>query len=130
MNFKNIIIGVVLSLSISAAAAAQTVTVYWPFGIGDPVVTHLRALVDKTNQIQNEYNFLIVAVPGAGGAIAARKTLTSQEPAVLATTSAFFVRPMLFSDSGYTFDEFKPSLVMSSSPFALLANNKFDILRI
>lgn len=126
MNFKNIVVGLLLLLSIATASASQTITVYWPFGIGDPVVTNLRALFDKANQIQNEYNFLIVAVPGAGGAIAARKTITSQEPAVLATTSAFFVRPMLFSDSGYTFDEFKPSLVMSSSPFALVANNKFD----
>ena len=126
MSFKNILAGLTLSMAAMTASATQVVTVYWPFGIGDPVVTNLRALIDKANQIQNEYNFLIVAVPGAGGAIAARKTITSQEPAVLATTSAFFVRPMLFSDSGYTFDEFKPSLVMSSSPFALLANNKFD----
>jgi tripartite-type tricarboxylate transporter receptor subunit TctC len=127
MNYKSIIAGIALALMASAASALQTVTVYWPFSIGDPTVTNLRALFDRANLIQNEYNFLIVATPGAGGAIAARKAASSQEPALLATTTAFFIRPMLFADANYNFSEFTPSLVLVTSPFALIASNKSDI---
>ena len=130
MNFKNLITGCIITMLCSIASAVQNVTVHWPYGIGDPTVTILRAILDKANQLQIQYNFIIVAVPGAGGAIAANKTLANKELTLLATSSTFFIRPMLFSDSNYNFDDFKPSLVMFSAPFALLAKQDFDETRL
>lgn len=107
--------------------AAQTIFVYWPFGPGDFSVAQLKAIFDKANSAQDEYSFVFASAPGAAGVIAANKTL-SDNNALLAHSSAFFIRPLLFSNTtSYTADDFRMTAALSVTPFALVSRNGFSL---
>jgi tripartite-type tricarboxylate transporter receptor subunit TctC len=111
-----------LTLNPGWSHAKETIAVYWPFGSGDGQALHVRAMLDQANADQNQYAFYLESAPGAGGLIAAQKTLQSKTPALLAHTSTFFVRPYLYKDNSYRFSDFQIVTAMSETPLALVAN--------
>lgn len=127
-SMKKLLMALVLALATPWIYAKETVTIYWPFGIADGQALHVRAMLDQANADQNQYVFYLEAAPGAAGLIAAQKTLQSKTPALLATTSTFFVRPYFFKDNNYVFSDFQMVTAMSETPMALVAganqNNK------
>ena len=76
------------------------------------------------NQNQNKYQFVPEHKPGAGGSIAAGYVLGQERMILLGTATAYFVRPYLYNNAGYTFDQFKPVYLIANSPVALTSRNK------
>ena len=121
-----IIISIYLFIISSSLFAAQTVFVYWPFGPGDFSFVQMRSIFDKANKSQNKYNFVLLSVTGAAGAIAANRAIL--DGALLAHSSAFFVRPLLFPDTtNYKFDDFQMTAALSITPFAIVSRNDFNL---
>lgn len=85
--------------SLTASAKDITVNVYWPFAAGSQQANMIRSLLDSANVSQTKYRFLFVHKPGAGGSIAANSSLTDNGISLLASTSSFYIRPMLYEQS-------------------------------
>lgn len=118
---KKILFATLVAVS-SVAQSAESVLVAWPFGIGDSTAQYSRAATDEVNQMQKKYTFLFEQRSGAGGTIAAQAVLNSRSPAVLSTSSAFFVRGNFYPES-YSFADFKPLVVECVAPAVLVSKN-------
>jgi tripartite-type tricarboxylate transporter receptor subunit TctC len=123
---KKFILGLAAVL-ISTASFADTVKVpsVWGFAVGSTQGTYYRAILEQANKEQTKYEFQFEHKPGAGGAIAS-KYVFDQQPkiAILAHSAAFYVRPNLYPDTPYSFDQFKPLMVMGFAPAALVTKQK------
>jgi tripartite-type tricarboxylate transporter receptor subunit TctC len=109
----------------SSLVLAQTVIeVVWPFSISSPTTNYIRHTLDQANSDQKEYKFILVQRVGAGGSVAANYVRNSSTPALLATSNAFFIRPYLFSQQSYTFDQFVPLATMGSMPMTFLGRKE------
>ena len=92
-----------------ANANPINVNIVWGFSPNPSVVNYTRHIIQQANQDQKKYLFLLEIKPGAAGLIAAKQVLQDTENkkiSVLMTTDAFFVRPFLFKNPGYSFDQF------------------------
>lgn len=105
------------SLAISAQAR-ETITIFYAWGPGDSVANYHRTLANEANKIQDKYNFLFDTKPGAGGAIASNHVL-KESNAVLAHSTAFFVRPVVFPNESYDLTKFKSQYVHCMAPMAV-----------
>jgi hypothetical protein len=108
---------VLASFLISVSHAATIVPVYWPFPVGEGQAIYLRVLLNRANEQQKDYQFVLMSNPGAGGTIAVRNVEKESETALLAHTSAFFIRPLAYKQNRYEFDNFAPMVVVGESPF-------------
>lgn len=114
-----------LLLGISTLSMAQQqVPSAWAFNIANVQGSYYRALLEQANQNQNKYQFVPEHKPGAGGSIAAGYVLGHERMVLLGTATAYFVRPYLYDNAGYTFDQFKPVYLIANSPVALTSKNK------
>jgi tripartite-type tricarboxylate transporter receptor subunit TctC len=118
---KKILLTALVAVS-SIAYSAETVLVAWPFGIGDSTAGYSRMATEEVNKLQNKYTFVFEQRSGAGGTIAAQATLNSKGPAILSTSSAFFVRGSFYPDS-YNFADFRPMVVECVAPAVLVSKN-------
>ena len=118
---KKILLATLVAVS-SLAHSAESVLVAWPFGIGDSTAQYSRAATDEVNLAQKKYMFVFEQRSGAGGTVAAQAVLNSKSPAVLSTSSAFFVRGNFYPDS-YNFTDFKPLVVECVAPAVLVSKN-------
>lgn len=121
---KNIIILLATLLSSSLVFATQTIPSVWAFNIANVQGSYYRALLEQANQNQTKYQFIPEHKPGAGGSIAAIHVNNSDRIALLGTAAAFFVRPYLYDNAGYNFDQFKPVYLIANSPVALTTKSK------
>jgi tripartite-type tricarboxylate transporter receptor subunit TctC len=97
---KKILLMLTLSfLSISTDVMATQVKVYWPFAAASPQALMVRELLISANEQQSKYSFIFVHQPGAGGSIAANSTINDRDISLLASTSSFYIRPMLYENS-------------------------------
>lgn len=134
-NMKQVLISAQLILfalfSTHVMASPVNVNVVWSFPASISVLNYTRAIIQQANQDQNKYFFTLEIKPGAGGSIAARHTLQTarnKKLTILATTDAFFVRPYLYKNPGYTFEDFSMLYQVAQVPLALVAKkeHKFD----
>jgi tripartite-type tricarboxylate transporter receptor subunit TctC len=129
---KKLILFLTVLATSSLAYAQQTVQVIWPFSIGSLQATMVRTIIDKANEQQSVYKFVFVNKPGAGGTVAAHFTTQSKELTVLASSSSFYIRPLLYKDS-HNVDDFRVvALFCSSQPLAIFSkttNNMSDLLK-
>lgn len=111
--------------------ASSTVTIIWPFGVSSTLLNYTRALIHKANQDQTAYKFVLEIKPGAGGSIGAAQTKTIVDNgglAILASTDAFFVRPMLYPTSTqYKIEDFRLLLPQVATPMALVSRPGADL---
>lgn len=115
--------GVVLltSLSLNTFANQHNVQVVWPFAPGSSQAVMYRNLIDSANKQQTKYSFVFVNKPGAGGAVAANYVLSNSGLTVLASTSSFYSRPLMYLES-HDPDQFKLiNSVCSNGPLALIS---------
>lgn len=123
-NMRKIIVSLMLILSMPSVWAKIPVTVVWPFGAGSTLTHYTRAVINKANQDQSQYLFLLEIKPGAGGAIGAAYVagmVDNGRLSVLSTTDAFFIRPQLVSNSGnYKIEDFQLMLPQVSTPMSLV----------
>lgn len=91
----------VLALAFAGFANAQqkVVNVVWPFAPASTQAVLVRTLLDSANSQQTKYTFVFQNRPGAGGSIAANAVLQSNSLTVLAHTSSFYSRPLLYTES-------------------------------
>ena len=106
------------------AVAQQSVSSAWAFNIANVQGSYYRALLEQANQDQKKYQFVPEHKPGAGGSIAAGYVASHERMALLGTATAYFVRPYLYDNAGYTFDQFRPVYLIANSPVALTSRNK------
>lgn len=104
-----------LSFSVTAK---ENITIFYAWGPGDSVANYHRTLANEANKIQDKYNFLFDTKPGAGGVIASR-TVLAQEDTILAHSTAFFVRPVVYPNESYDLTQFKEQYVHCMAPMAI-----------
>ena len=121
---KNKLVAIFLALSACASIAQEKVSSVWGFAIGSTQGTYFRAIIEQANKEQSKYQFIFENKPGAGGAIAAQHVNNHASNSILAHSTAFFVRPYLYADNPYKFDQFKPLFIMGISPAALVTKGK------
>lgn len=119
-------ISVLMSLFATAAVASEPIRVpgVWGFAVGSTQGLYFRAIMEQANQQQKKYEFQFEHRPGAGGAIAAKHVLDSKSLTIMAAPLAFFVRPNLYPETPYRFDQFKPLLMMGQAPAVLMTKGK------
>lgn len=120
MKYAKFIIVMFLLFTSKFLFAATTVEVVWPFSAASSTTNYIRLVIEQANRTQNDYNFILVHKPGAGGVVAASYVQNSQTLAILATSNAFFVRPYLYPGQHYDFKSFKPLIVMGKMPMAFV----------
>lgn len=125
------LLALVLFALAGTAFAQQQVPSTWAFNIANIQGSYYRALLDQANQDQKKYLFVPEHKPGAGGAIGAAHVAGQEKLTLLGTAAAYFVRPHLYKDTPYNFDQFRPVHVMANSPAALVTKDKnlADILK-
>jgi tripartite-type tricarboxylate transporter receptor subunit TctC len=112
------IISIVLMAMAFGAQAKDTITIVYAWGPGDSVANYHRTIANEANKIQDKYNFIFDTKPGAGGAIAANHVLTTPN-SVLAHSTAFFVRPVVFPNESYDLTKYKEQYVHCMAPMAI-----------
>ena len=119
---KKIIAAAAVVLScLSAKANTQPVQVVWPFAPGSTQAVMVRNLIESANQQQSKYQFVFVGKPGAGGAIAANYTASANTLTVLASTSSFYTRPLMYHES-HDPEQFRlVSAICLHSPLAMFS---------
>ena len=101
-----------------SAVAKETVTIEYAWTAGDGPANYSRAIIEEANQIQNKYTFIFDTTPGAGGAVAANYVKNTPNT-ILATASAFFVRPNFFPNESYDLSLFKEIYLQCTAPMAI-----------
>jgi hypothetical protein len=56
----------------------------------------IRALLNTANTQQEKYTFVFTSKPGAGGSVAANTVASSTDLTILASSSSFYIRPLLY----------------------------------
>lgn len=129
---KSLLIFIFCALSpVLAKANPVNVNIVWGFSPNNNIVNYARHIIQQANQDQKKYIFNLELKPGAAGLISAKQVLQDVENkkiSVLMTTDAFFVRPFLFKNPGYSFDQFELMYQVAEVPLALVMkkNRKFD----
>lgn len=109
---------ILLSTLALTSHARENITIFYAWGPGDSVANYHRTLAAEANKVQDKYNFLFDTKPGAGGAIATNHVL--REPnSVLAHSTAFFVRPVVYPNESYDLTKFKSQYVHCMAPMAV-----------
>jgi tripartite-type tricarboxylate transporter receptor subunit TctC len=115
---KKLLTTLLLAASAITAHARETITIFYAWGPGDSVANYHRTIAAEANKIQDKYNFLFDTKPGAGGAIASNHVL--REPnAILAHSTAFFIRPVVYPNESYDLTKFKEQYVHCMAPMAV-----------
>lgn len=79
-------------------AQAKDIQVLWPFSVSSEQANMVRVLIQNANKNQSKYNFIFISKQGAGGTIAAQAAL-GNAVSILATSSSFYIRPLLYKES-------------------------------
>lgn len=98
----------------------------WPFIPTSTQALYTKQILIEANKLQTKYEFLFEPAPGAGGLLSVQKTLKDNKDgqfSLLAHTSAFFIRPVLYPKDQYL-DQFKPVMVIAKSNAGLVVNSK------
>jgi tripartite-type tricarboxylate transporter receptor subunit TctC len=121
---NKLLLGLIMLAASVAASAGEKVPSVWGFAVGSTQGTYFRAILEQANKEQDKYNFYFENKPGAGGSIASHHVFNHKGTAILAHSAAFFVRPNLYPETIYSFDQFKPLMIMGYAPATLVTKNK------
>ena len=102
-----------------SAQAKENITIFYAWGPGDSVANYHRTIANEANKIQDKYNFIFDTKPGAGGVIATRHVQSNASDSILAHSTAFFVRPVVFPNESYDLTQFKEQYVHCMAPMSI-----------
>lgn len=119
-SMKKLVV-IFLAILTSTALARETVTVVYPWGMGDPMANYTRTLLEVANRQQDNFVFVLENRPGAGGAIAARHVQNTPN-SILAGSTAFFVRPNFYPETSHDIDKFRPLMTQCTVPMVITSN--------
>ncbi len=125
---KKILLSLFFAVASTVVHAAQTISVVWPFNIGSTQANYARTLIAEANRLQNKYVFVLENRTGAGSSIAANHVANSKEPAIMAATSSFFIRPNFFPTSSHNIDQFRPLMIQCAVPM-IVVSKKYQSLK-
>ena len=117
------LLAILLSALAIGATARENITIYYSWSASDTAANFHRVLADEANKIQDRYNFVFDVRPGAGGSIAAN-TVLNQPNTILATASAFFIRPNFFPNESHDINRFQALFPQCSAP-AVITSKKY-----
>jgi hypothetical protein len=117
------LLAILLSAAAISATARENITIYYSWSASDTAANFHRVLADEANKIQDRYNFVFDVRPGAGGSIAARQ-VAGQPDTILATASAFFIRPNFFPNESHDISQFRTLFPQCSAP-AVITSRKY-----
>lgn len=103
-----------------ASQAQQTVSIVWPFGMGDTQAQYSRSLVEELNKQQKKYNFIMENRPGAGATIGAKHVITTPN-SILSASTAFFVRPNFYPEESHRATDFRPLMTQCAAPMVIVS---------
>jgi len=112
------ILAILLASFAITASATETVTIVYSWSAGDQAADYYRALANVANSQQTKYNFVVDYKPGAGGAVAAQYVLNTPNT-IQATSSAFYIRPMLYPAESHDLDKYQSLLPICFAPFSV-----------
>lgn len=118
---SKILAALLATFTIVAAQARENITIFYAWGPGDSVANYHRTIAAEANKIQDKYNFVFDTKPGAGGAIASNHVLNTPN-SILAHSTAFFVRPVVFPNESYDLTKFKEQYVHCLAPMAITSS--------
>ncbi len=100
--------------------AGEIVGVVFPFGIGESPANYVRTTIQQANSMQDKYTFVFEHRPGAGGAVGAEWVATRNNY-ILASSSAFFLRPILYPKESYDVSDFVPLVTQCDLPMVVIS---------
>ena len=115
---KKILLSIFFVVLTMPVVAKETVTIYYAFGAADNMANYSRTLVEEANRLQDKYTFLFDVKPGAGNAVAANYVKNNPNT-ILATSSAFFIRPIFYPNESYNPNQFKALLPLADTPMGV-----------
>lgn len=120
---KKLILFLSALLIAGATYAKETITIAYSWSAADPAANFDRAIINEANKAQNKYVFLFDAKPGAGGTVAAN-FVSANPNSVLATSSAFFIRPNFYPADSHDVNKFT-ALMPKCTVSALITSTKY-----
>lgn len=112
------ILALLLSVFALSAQAKENITIVYSWSAGDQAANYWRNLAATANKQQDKYNFIVDYKPGAGGAVAANHVLNNPNE-IQATSSAFYIRAMLYPKESQNLDQFQSVLPICFAPFSI-----------
>jgi tripartite-type tricarboxylate transporter receptor subunit TctC len=103
------------------AQAQQNVTIYYGWSAADKAANFHRTLANEANQQQKKYNIIFDVKPGAGAAIAAMY-VEKNPNTVLATSSAFWIRPNFFPKESHRIEDFRELMPTCDAPLTIVSS--------
>ena len=117
---KKLLTILLLLIASKAFTEPVSVNIHCPFAVGSPQAMMVRGLIETANTQQTKYNFVFSHKPGAGGSIAAL-SVTHNQLSVLASTSSFYIRPLLYKDSHNIIDYSMVAEMCTAQPLAIFS---------
>ncbi|CAB5215091.1 Bordetella uptake gene [uncultured Caudovirales phage] len=117
---KQFITAVALSLLALTAQAQQTITIFYGWNAADKAANFHRTLAMEANKQQSKYNFIFDVKPGAGAAIAAMHVEKTPNT-ILATSSAFWIRPNFFPKESHNVENFRELMPSCDAPLVMVS---------
>ena len=100
------------------AQAQEKITILYAFSPSDTTGNFSRILSAEANKLQNKYEFIYDAKPGAGGTIATNEAL-NRPNTILHHSTAFFVRPNIFPKESWDLGSFREQFVYCVAPMVV-----------
>jgi tripartite-type tricarboxylate transporter receptor subunit TctC len=117
---KKLLMAGALVLASLSSQAQQTISIVWPFGMGDTQAQYSRSLVEELNKNQRTYTFILENKPGAGATIGA-KHVAGMPNSVLSASTAFFVRPNFYPEESHKVIDFRPLMTQCAAPMVIVS---------
>lgn len=117
---NRILASIFFALFAVASMAKENVTIVYSWTAADGPANYSRTIIEEANRLQNKYNFVFDTKPGAGGSIAANHVRNTPNT-ILATASAFFVRPNFFPNESHDLSSYKEIYLQCTAPMAITA---------
>lgn len=115
------LLAILLSAFAITSMARENVTIVYSWTAADGPANYSRSIIETANKQQDKYNFIFDTKPGAGGSLAANHVLRTPNT-ILATASAFFVRPNFFPvNESHDLTAFKEIYLQCTAPMAIAA---------
>ena len=114
---KRILACLLLAFSLTATAK-DNITIVYSWSAGDQAANYWRRLAEVANKQQDKYTFVVDYKPGAGGAVAANHVLNNPNE-IQASSSAFYIRAMLYPADSQNLDQFQSVLPICFAPFSI-----------
>jgi tripartite-type tricarboxylate transporter receptor subunit TctC len=101
-----------------SAVARENVTIVYGWSPSDAAANFHRSLAAEANKIQDKYTFIFDTKPGAGASIAAQYVGNTPDT-ILATSTAFWIRPNFFPNESHDVAKYRELMPQCEPPLQI-----------